>query len=245
MYAGRIVELGPSEDLFRTAAHPYTRRLVAAVPHLDGRRDAGRHPRPGAVAGSAAARAARSRPAAPWSRSAAEPRCPSCARRQSSHSARCCQRRKGARAGRVRARHCRRPPCTTRPSRCSRWSTFRAGYIGSRSSTTSTSRSRRRSASRSWASRAPARRRSHARSSACTASAAARSCCGARRSRRPPGHGRATCAGDPVRVPEPVRLAQPAPHDRPDRAPAARALRRRRRPKRSTGGSPRCSSGCR
>ncbi|HKV68421.1 MAG TPA: ABC transporter ATP-binding protein, partial [Gaiellales bacterium] len=34
MYAGRIVELAPAEELFRTAAHPYTRRLVAAVPHL-------------------------------------------------------------------------------------------------------------------------------------------------------------------------------------------------------------------
>jgi len=51
MYAGRIVELAPAEELFRTAAHPYTRRLVAAVPHLEGRRDLvgipGRAPSPG------------------------------------------------------------------------------------------------------------------------------------------------------------------------------------------------------
>ncbi len=51
MYAGRIVELSPAEDLFRTAAHPYTRRLVAAVPHLEGSRALvgipGRAPSPG------------------------------------------------------------------------------------------------------------------------------------------------------------------------------------------------------
>ena len=38
--------------------------------------------------------------------------------------------------------------------------------------------------------------------------------------------------GDPVRLPEPVRLAQPAQDDRRDRAPAARRLRRRERRRR-------------
>jgi oligopeptide/dipeptide ABC transporter ATP-binding protein len=51
MYAGRIVELGPAADLFHSPAHPYTQRLVAAVPHLTGGRDligiAGRAPSPG------------------------------------------------------------------------------------------------------------------------------------------------------------------------------------------------------
>jgi peptide/nickel transport system ATP-binding protein len=51
MYAGRIVELAPAEDLFRAPAHPYTRRLVAAIPHLEGRRELvgipGRAPSPG------------------------------------------------------------------------------------------------------------------------------------------------------------------------------------------------------
>ena len=51
MYAGRIVELGSAEELFRRAAHPYTRRLVAAIPHLSGRRALvgipGRAPSPG------------------------------------------------------------------------------------------------------------------------------------------------------------------------------------------------------
>jgi peptide/nickel transport system ATP-binding protein len=51
MYAGRIVELGSAEGLFHAAAHPYTRRLVAAIPHLSGRRALvgipGRAPSPG------------------------------------------------------------------------------------------------------------------------------------------------------------------------------------------------------
>jgi peptide/nickel transport system ATP-binding protein len=38
MYAGRVVELGPAEELFDSAAHPYTRRLVGAIPRLTGGR---------------------------------------------------------------------------------------------------------------------------------------------------------------------------------------------------------------
>jgi peptide/nickel transport system ATP-binding protein len=34
MYAGRLVEKGPAEALFEDAGHPYTRRLLAAVPDL-------------------------------------------------------------------------------------------------------------------------------------------------------------------------------------------------------------------
>jgi len=52
MYAGRIVELGSTAELFANASHPYTRRLVQAIPHLSGRRDLvgipGRAPSPGA-----------------------------------------------------------------------------------------------------------------------------------------------------------------------------------------------------
>jgi peptide/nickel transport system ATP-binding protein len=51
MYAGRIVEIGPSIDLFSAAAHPYTQRLIAAIPHLTGGREligiGGRAPSPG------------------------------------------------------------------------------------------------------------------------------------------------------------------------------------------------------
>src|SRR5499425_398704 len=38
MYAGRVVEIGGAEDLFRSAGHPYTRRLVGAIPRLTGGR---------------------------------------------------------------------------------------------------------------------------------------------------------------------------------------------------------------
>jgi peptide/nickel transport system ATP-binding protein len=50
MYSGRIVELGPVLDLFRAAAHPYTQRLIFAIPHLTGGRElvgiGGRAPSP-------------------------------------------------------------------------------------------------------------------------------------------------------------------------------------------------------
>ncbi|MGA7098248.1 MAG: oligopeptide/dipeptide ABC transporter ATP-binding protein, partial [Acidimicrobiia bacterium] len=34
MYAGRIVEEGPSRDVFANASHPYTRALAAAFPTI-------------------------------------------------------------------------------------------------------------------------------------------------------------------------------------------------------------------
>ena len=51
MYAGRVVELGPTEQVFRFPVHPYTRGLLAAVPVTRARRGAdgieGQPPRPG------------------------------------------------------------------------------------------------------------------------------------------------------------------------------------------------------
>ncbi|MFN8983086.1 MAG: ABC transporter ATP-binding protein [Alphaproteobacteria bacterium] len=38
MYAGRIVEEAPVEQLFRSAAHPYTQGLIGALPPMDGPR---------------------------------------------------------------------------------------------------------------------------------------------------------------------------------------------------------------
>jgi peptide/nickel transport system ATP-binding protein len=37
MYLGRIVERGTAEEVLRASRHPYTRALLAAVPHVDGR----------------------------------------------------------------------------------------------------------------------------------------------------------------------------------------------------------------
>ena len=42
MYAGRLVEVRPSADVFKAPAHPYTRRLVASLPRLGSRAAAGR-----------------------------------------------------------------------------------------------------------------------------------------------------------------------------------------------------------
>ena len=51
MYAGRIAEIGPERVLFHASAHPYTRRLVEAIPEISGRHAlegiAGTAPRPG------------------------------------------------------------------------------------------------------------------------------------------------------------------------------------------------------
>jgi peptide/nickel transport system ATP-binding protein len=38
MYAGRVVELGRADELFVSAGHPYTRRLIGAIPRLTGGR---------------------------------------------------------------------------------------------------------------------------------------------------------------------------------------------------------------
>ena len=43
MYAGRLVEMRSSADVFKSPAHPYTRGLVASLPRLGSRATAGRH----------------------------------------------------------------------------------------------------------------------------------------------------------------------------------------------------------
>ena len=51
MYAGRIIELGPAHEMFQASSHPYTQRLIVAIPHLTGGRElvgiAGHAPSPG------------------------------------------------------------------------------------------------------------------------------------------------------------------------------------------------------
>lgn len=39
MYAGKIVEIGMIEDIFSKPAHPYTRMLLAAFPHIGAKRE--------------------------------------------------------------------------------------------------------------------------------------------------------------------------------------------------------------
>ena len=45
LYLGRIMELGPSEDVFSGPHHPYTEALLSAVPKLDQTRDVAHSPR--------------------------------------------------------------------------------------------------------------------------------------------------------------------------------------------------------
>ena len=52
MYLGKIVEIAPSDDLYRVAAHPYTEALLASIPdpdpdhHVDQKRLSGELPSP-------------------------------------------------------------------------------------------------------------------------------------------------------------------------------------------------------
>ena len=130
MYAGRVVEIGGADELFESAGHPYTRRLVGAIPRLTGGRSAW-SASPGMRRRPAAARpAAASRRAAPCASTSARRRCRRCCRsgratRSAASGPRSSSPRR--RAGSATRSTCRRP---TRPSsrRCaSRTSSPRTG----------------------------------------------------------------------------------------------------------------------
>jgi peptide/nickel transport system ATP-binding protein len=37
MYAGRLVEVGPVDDIFEEPLHPYTQMLISSLPSLEGK----------------------------------------------------------------------------------------------------------------------------------------------------------------------------------------------------------------
>jgi oligopeptide/dipeptide ABC transporter ATP-binding protein len=69
MYLGRIVEIGPAQELFATPRHPYTQGLIASAPQLEPKRLSARE----AVVGEVPS------PLAPPSGCAFHPRCPKAA----------------------------------------------------------------------------------------------------------------------------------------------------------------------
>jgi peptide/nickel transport system ATP-binding protein len=171
MYAGRIVELGGTSELFASASHPYTRRLLQAIPHLSGRRELigipGRAPSPGGrPQGCAFA------PRCTYVMNACKDELPRLRALTPELSVRCL-RAEEVRASVVSAR-AYRGAVAARARRARPDSQQRLrGLRPVRSCTTSTSSSRRASASRWSASPVRARPRWRARSAVCTVTAPA------------------------------------------------------------------------
>ncbi len=164
LYAGRVVEDGPGgRAASPSPAHPYTRKLVGAIPHVEDAPPPGGDPRPRPAPGH--------RPDGLRLRAPLRPRARRCLRRRAAAARRgrtCAPRARASARSELADRRpspCRRGAAAspTRP-RCSRCATSTRSTADARSSTASRSRCGPASASRSSASRAPARRRSRARS---------------------------------------------------------------------------------
>ena len=249
MYAGRVVELGPSEELFDTPAHPYTRRLIARHPPHLGRSaswpasPAARRPR------AAGPRAASSRPAAAGRSTSARSSCRRCATvsrgppwRAASAPTRCGPRRglpagetlpadrgrgRGRRCSslRVGARRLRRPQVVHDINLDAR-----AARVPGAGRRVGLGQDHAGALDRRPAPRAPRRDPAERRAAGGVVARRARS---------------EAPADDPVHLPEPLRLAQPAPHDRPDRARSRWSCSAPAAAARPTRWWARCWSGCR
>ena len=228
MYAGRIVELGVTDELFAAASHPYTRRLLQAIPHLSGRRELigipGRAPSPGArPQGCAFA------PRCTYAQDACRVELPPLRALTPELSVRC------LRAEEVRASVVSRSGVLEEHVAQAR-ADEPVLALSQRLRRLRLRHGRARHQPRARAARVPrAGRRvrlgqDHAGAlDRRTAPRPLRPDPAARAAARPelaPAPAREP-AGDPVRVPEPLRLAQPAQDDRADRAPAAGRVRHR------------------
>ena len=223
MYAGRIVERGPRDAIFAKPRHPYTRKLLRAVPDMEGKRAvvgiAGHAPLPGnrptgcffaPRCDLAIDRCQRGVPAAHGVRGRASRAL--LPRRRGADRAAHDRGDAGGGAGRRRRalggapqRPLRLGPCPARhrPRGPPQRVRGRGGRVGQRQDDAGALHLR---AARPLHGRRQARRRAPGRE-------------------RPPAQHPGPQA-DPVRVPEPLRVAEPAAHGGPDdRAPAA-AVRR-------------------
>ncbi len=234
-YAGRVVESGSREDVLRRPRHPYTQALLDALPHPEAARDqplvaiSGSPPSP-----ATSRRAARSTRAAPMRRRAAAPT----------------YRRSSASTAAPSPAPSTRSPPDERARAARRRRRLRAPGRRPRAGGRRCEHHRRHRPDRR------ARRRVRLRQvDACARGCRARAAdVGLGRLRRARGDAarptrpRARARAAPARLPEPVRLAEPAPQDRL----AARATRSTRSssclPRQRAGARPGAaasSSGCR
>ena len=244
MYAGRLVEEGPVAEIFAAASHPYTRMLLAAVPRIDASRELvaipGRAPSPGSrPPGCPFA------PRCPLREERCEAAMPEARKVGDDHVVRCV-RASEARTGIRRPGNVVELPRAARPEPTVAVAGLHASYgdaevvhgvdleIGEREclALVGESGSGKTTVAKSIAGL-------HADWSGTVRLGGAEPLEHATAPPRPRRQAR-----DPVRLPEPLRLAQPAAHDRPGGGAAADPARHAARRGRATA-SPRCSSGSR